>query len=290
MYHLQHANIGSISTDILGWNIGIGSTVYPIRTTPTCLNLCRFQKMHEALRLYNLSLSTEMAERHDVQHILKIARELVHKVQSLMDNKWLHRRERAPSALSKANQTRSAPGLLPSSHWPVDSLCLSGGSDAGVLPQSVYIRLRLECPWCLFRHVDLSACFVSLITLWAHSRVSPPPLLTSSTDAPNCVHGKAYNLYPSFIDLVPQAPTLNLLNAWALTQSPGDFQGNIWRRRRLWFPLVTKWTVPTTFPWVFSTSMSVLNLSSPNSPLAPPSPLPHPLGPLSSSHKCCLYQ
>ncbi|XP_039454170.1 small G protein signaling modulator 2 [Oreochromis aureus] len=29
----------------------------------------------------------EMAERHDVQHILKIARELVHKVQSLMDNK-----------------------------------------------------------------------------------------------------------------------------------------------------------------------------------------------------------
>uniref|UniRef100_A0A3P8S5Z9 Small G protein signaling modulator 2 n=1 Tax=Amphiprion percula TaxID=161767 RepID=A0A3P8S5Z9_AMPPE len=28
-----------------------------------------------------------MAERHDVQHILKIARELVHKVQSLMDNK-----------------------------------------------------------------------------------------------------------------------------------------------------------------------------------------------------------
>ncbi|XP_041663575.1 small G protein signaling modulator 2 isoform X2 [Cheilinus undulatus] len=29
----------------------------------------------------------EMAERHDVQHILKIARELVHRVQSLMDNK-----------------------------------------------------------------------------------------------------------------------------------------------------------------------------------------------------------
>ncbi|XP_063348752.1 small G protein signaling modulator 2 isoform X3 [Pelmatolapia mariae] len=29
----------------------------------------------------------EMAERHDVQHILKVARELVHKVQSLMDNK-----------------------------------------------------------------------------------------------------------------------------------------------------------------------------------------------------------
>ncbi|XP_056139293.1 small G protein signaling modulator 2 [Lampris incognitus] len=29
----------------------------------------------------------EMAERHDVQHILQIARELVHKVQSLMDNK-----------------------------------------------------------------------------------------------------------------------------------------------------------------------------------------------------------
>ncbi|XP_030600316.1 small G protein signaling modulator 2 [Archocentrus centrarchus] len=29
----------------------------------------------------------EMAERHDVQHILKIARDLVHKVQSLMDNK-----------------------------------------------------------------------------------------------------------------------------------------------------------------------------------------------------------
>ncbi|CAN9510993.1 unnamed protein product [Ophioblennius macclurei] len=29
----------------------------------------------------------EMAERHDVQHILKIARELVHKVQALMDNK-----------------------------------------------------------------------------------------------------------------------------------------------------------------------------------------------------------
>uniref|UniRef100_A0A667X2Y0 Small G protein signaling modulator 2 n=1 Tax=Myripristis murdjan TaxID=586833 RepID=A0A667X2Y0_9TELE len=29
----------------------------------------------------------EMAERHDVQHILRIARELVHKVQSLMDNK-----------------------------------------------------------------------------------------------------------------------------------------------------------------------------------------------------------
>lgn len=31
--------------------------------------------------------SAEMAERHDVQHILKVARELVHKVQSLMDNK-----------------------------------------------------------------------------------------------------------------------------------------------------------------------------------------------------------
>ncbi|KAM9733639.1 small G protein signaling modulator 2 isoform 4-T4 [Menidia menidia] len=29
----------------------------------------------------------EMAERHDVQHILRIARELVHRVQSLMDNK-----------------------------------------------------------------------------------------------------------------------------------------------------------------------------------------------------------
>uniref|UniRef100_G3NNY2 Small G protein signaling modulator 2 n=1 Tax=Gasterosteus aculeatus aculeatus TaxID=481459 RepID=G3NNY2_GASAC len=29
----------------------------------------------------------EMAERHDVQHILKVARELVHRVQSLMDNK-----------------------------------------------------------------------------------------------------------------------------------------------------------------------------------------------------------
>uniref|UniRef100_A0A8C5E5P3 Small G protein signaling modulator 2 n=1 Tax=Gouania willdenowi TaxID=441366 RepID=A0A8C5E5P3_GOUWI len=29
----------------------------------------------------------EMAERHDVQHILKVARELVHKVQALMDNK-----------------------------------------------------------------------------------------------------------------------------------------------------------------------------------------------------------
>ncbi|KAM9390535.1 small G protein signaling modulator 2-like [Salvelinus alpinus] len=29
----------------------------------------------------------EMAERHDVQHILQIARELVHKVQSLIENK-----------------------------------------------------------------------------------------------------------------------------------------------------------------------------------------------------------
>lgn len=145
--------------------------------------------MHEPLRLYKFTYPTEMAERHDVQHILKIARELVHKVQSLMDNKWLRRREGAPSAPSRANQTRSATGLLPSPLWPVDGLCLLGGSDVGVLPQSVYIRRHLECPWCLFRHVDLSACFVSLITLWAHSRVSHlfPP--TASADAPNCVHG-----------------------------------------------------------------------------------------------------
>lgn len=39
--------------------------------------------------LYSLCSSlTEMAERHDVQHILRIARELVHKVQTLIENKW----------------------------------------------------------------------------------------------------------------------------------------------------------------------------------------------------------
>lgn len=43
----------------------------------------------ENARLVNhcFVLITEMAERHDVQHILRIARELVHKVQTLIENK-----------------------------------------------------------------------------------------------------------------------------------------------------------------------------------------------------------
>ncbi|KAM7399832.1 hypothetical protein PAMP_019075 [Pampus punctatissimus] len=45
------------------------------------------QGMCDLLAPLMVILDDEMAERHDVQHILKIARELVHKVQSLMDNK-----------------------------------------------------------------------------------------------------------------------------------------------------------------------------------------------------------
>ena len=46
--------------------------------------MARFIHIYVCFLLHCL---TEMAERHDVQHILRIARELVHKVQTLIENK-----------------------------------------------------------------------------------------------------------------------------------------------------------------------------------------------------------
>ena len=46
----------------------------------------------------------------------------------------------------------------------------------GAQPQSVYIYLHMECPWCLFRHVDLSAC----LWVWSHcERILESPVVQS---------------------------------------------------------------------------------------------------------------
>lgn len=163
--------------------------------------------------------SAEMAERHDVQHILKIARELVHKVQSLMDNKWPQRSKRrqrgVPSSRTLSSSSDSLTVFQASTHpehihWvppcPNEGPGLWVGAlprqlGSGVLPQSVYIHRHPECPWCLFRHVDLSACFVSLTTLWAHSWVPHAPYWCFYVCA--WKHTQTHTLIPFFLDRCP---------------------------------------------------------------------------------------
>ena len=117
-----------------------------------------------------------MAERHDVQHILKVARELVHKVQSLMDNKWQKKGSVFLSSLRKTELFLAStfPELfqgvqvcsLP--RWRPLVWCQST-SEVAQLSTSASICLHVpfvpsECPCCLSRHVELSACLL----VWSH--------------------------------------------------------------------------------------------------------------------------
>lgn len=123
-----------------------------------------------------------MAERHDVQHILKIARELVHKVQSLMD-KW---QKKGSVFLSSLGKTRVFPGLHLSRVIPGSPGLLSAQVKApGVVPEHLWSGPALElslnlftCTFCPLGMPMLSVqtcgivcMLVSLITLWKHSSV-----------------------------------------------------------------------------------------------------------------------
>lgn len=142
-----------------------------------------------------------MAERHDVQHILKVARELVHKVQSLMDNKWpqMRRRRRrrekrmmpklSVEEMSACSQLSVSPekvqrcgvdGLLGSFQvrWRsevVQNCCCWGGPAAGTGLDLFTFTFTFGMLIVSVQTCGRVCMLVSLITLWGHSSVSPSP-------------------------------------------------------------------------------------------------------------------
>lgn len=106
----------------------------------------------------------EMAERHDVQNILMIARELVHKVQSMMDNKWP-----APDCPALQSWSRPAPPQRPP----------GGPSD----PRFLLCGTGPCCSLDVYRTLPVNA----LVWLCLHARdhtvkypLNPPHLLFST--------------------------------------------------------------------------------------------------------------
>lgn len=113
-----------------------------------------------------------MAERHDVQHILKIARELVHKVQSLMDNKW-------PQRSNKRQRSVPSSRTLSSSSDPLTVF------QASTHPEQIHwvqgSSLPKRRPWFIGGCVAEAAWLWSSASICLHSLSPGMPMVSVQT-------------------------------------------------------------------------------------------------------------